>query len=502
VNFWCRPFASCADYAREACRAGLDSGDFLYAAYGAGTQPWAAMLATQDLAQFEAEHEPNIALIDRLKNRGFADSVRLLVQWSRALQGRTAAPLSLSGAGFDEQAYRAAYAGSPFFAAIHAIVRLQLCVLLGSPAQALAAADDAGALVQHLPGTVWPLSFELWSALALAANAGTAAADGLNRVPAPLRDARARFDALRPHCAENYQAPALLLEAEIARLEGRMPQAVALFEQAIEFTAAQPQPMWLALAHELCARCLLDAGRVALVRMHLAQALVAYARWGAMAKVEAMAQQYPLLGAGEAAAAAGGVEAIETVKIEPAAVPGGAARPADSFDWFSVSKAAQAIAAEVEIDSLLASLMRIAIENAGAERGALVLEGDGPALVHALDGIDTGSVRAPVPLEQSTDVPVGIVNYVRRTAQTVRRSADGDDGPHAADPYLVRHRVRSWVWWACSTWRTGTHKAFSRPRVHACCRSCWRRRRFRWTTPGCSRSKSARSPNASMPRPG
>ena len=140
VNFWCRPFASCADYAREACRAGLDSGDFLYAAYGAGTQPWAAMLATQDLAQFEREHEPNIALIERLKNRGFADSVRLLVNWSRALQGRTAAPLSLSDAGFDEEAYRAAYAGSPFFAAIHAIVRLQLCVLLGSPAQALAAA--------------------------------------------------------------------------------------------------------------------------------------------------------------------------------------------------------------------------------------------------------------------------------------------------------------------------------------------------------------------------
>ena len=115
VNFWCRPFDTCAAYAREACRAGLDSGDFLYAAYGAGTQPWAAMLATRDLAQFEREYEANVALLDRLKNRGFADSVRLLINWSRALQGRTAAPLSLSDAGFDEEAYRAAHGGSHFF---------------------------------------------------------------------------------------------------------------------------------------------------------------------------------------------------------------------------------------------------------------------------------------------------------------------------------------------------------------------------------------------------
>jgi predicted ATPase len=32
VNFWCQPVRTCMAYAREACAAGLDSGDFLYAA--------------------------------------------------------------------------------------------------------------------------------------------------------------------------------------------------------------------------------------------------------------------------------------------------------------------------------------------------------------------------------------------------------------------------------------------------------------------------------------
>ena len=87
VNPWCRPHASCIAYAREACRSGLDSGDFLYAAYGAGTESWALMLSTQDLREFEASQAPLVELLERLKSPAFADSVRLLIQWSRALRG-------------------------------------------------------------------------------------------------------------------------------------------------------------------------------------------------------------------------------------------------------------------------------------------------------------------------------------------------------------------------------------------------------------------------------
>ncbi len=138
VNFWCQPYDTCAAYAREACRSGLDSGDFLYAAYGAGTEPWAAMVATQDLAAFERHHEPSVALIERLNNRGFADSVRLLINWSRALQGRTRAPLSFTDASLDEAAFLETYRDNPFFSSIHAVAKLLLCSLLGTAAQALA----------------------------------------------------------------------------------------------------------------------------------------------------------------------------------------------------------------------------------------------------------------------------------------------------------------------------------------------------------------------------
>ena len=439
VNFWCRPFDSCIAYAREACRSGLDSGDFLYAAYAAGTEPWAAMAAAQDLARFEREHETSIALIERLKNRGFADSVHLLVNWSRALQGRTDAALSLSDASFDEAAYLATYRDSPFFTTIHAIARLQLCVLLGSTAQALAATRHAGANVHHLPGTVWPLIFDFWNALTLATAFDEAGLAERDACLGEIRAAQRRFDGLSAHCAQNYRSQALLLAAEIARIESRMGEAVASYEEAIEFAAAHPLLPFLALAHERCGQLLLDTGRAALGRMHLAQARASYARWGAHAKVEAMCRQYPVL------APRGAVDIVAAPPATPgpedAAAASSAADQADGLDFFSIIKAAQAIAAETEVDGLLARLMRIAIENAGAERGALVLESGSGPVVHAFEALDAAvPTGEPIALDQAQSVPIGIVNYVRRTGASVVLAQADCDEQHGADPYVVRCR--------------------------------------------------------------
>lgn len=441
VNFWCRPFDSCAVYAREACRSGLESGDFLYAAYGAGTEPWAAMAATQDLARFEREHEPSIVLIERLKNRGFADSVRVLVNWSRALQGRTEGPLSLADASFDETAYLAAYRDNPFFTTIHAIARLHLTSLVGTPADALAAARHAAAYVHHVPGTVWPLIFDFWSAMAAAVAEPHAALAGRRD---EVLAAQRRFEALAIHCEQNFGCQALLLGAEVARIEGRTDAAVAAYEQAVEFAHARPLLPFEALAHERCGRLFVETGRRALGRMHLAQARACYACWGARAKVEAMQWQYPVLSArSDRSARAEAPPGGEPEARGTAAHRGAGSELDDGLDLFSVVKAAQAIAAQTEVQGLLERLMRIAIENAGAQCGALVLESDEGPLVHAVDAPGAAAALEPVPLDRSACVPIGLVNYVRRTATHVVLAHAEADQQHGADPYFEAHRPRS-----------------------------------------------------------
>ena len=57
-------------------------------------------------------------------------------------------------------------------------------------------------------------------------------------------------------------------------------------------------------------------------------------------------------------------------------------------------KAAQVIAGEIDLEQLLGRLIRIAIENAGAERGSLLLERDGESFVQAEGSLQFATVKA------------------------------------------------------------------------------------------------------------
>jgi predicted ATPase/signal transduction histidine kinase len=446
---WCRPFQTCIAYAREACRSGLESGDFLYAAYGAGTEPWAAMLATQDLAQFERDYAPAVELIDRLKNPAFADSVRVLLGWARALQGRTADPLSVGDASFDEEAYVLRYAANPFFSTIHAVVRLQLSVLLGSVAEALHASRLSARTAHVLEGTIWPVVHDFWHALACAAAAHDLAAADRSELLQKLRSTQARFATLAGCCAVNYRCQSLLLGAEIARLEGAPAEAIACCEDAIEFAAANALLPYQALSHEMCAGIHRRAGRVRLAGLHLAAAKASYGAWGATAKVAALEREHPAAESEAArldpAARSPGRDAAAAVAIDHDRAPSHAATT-DGLDLHSAMKAAQAIAAEVEPGALLERLMRIAIENAGAERGALVIEGEpGPiAWVDPVAGSGARRLEA-FALETSREIPLGIINYVRRTGESLVLAEPEIERRFGDEPWVAARRPRSLV---------------------------------------------------------
>ena len=194
VNLWCRPCGACirmrARPAAAASRAATSCTPRMAPAPNRG----ARIVATQDLAAVRARLHAERGADRELKNPGFADSVRLLVNWARALQGQTIGPLSLGDATLDEDAYRQPLPRHPFFATIHAVARLQVCVLLGTPAQALRPRATRAALAHMYPGTIWPVIHEFWHALALSAEPGEATggrAHGTAR--AELRRAQATF---------------------------------------------------------------------------------------------------------------------------------------------------------------------------------------------------------------------------------------------------------------------------------------------------------------------
>ncbi len=115
VNLWRRPFVTSIPHARDAWRSGLETGDFASAACAAATESWAAWPGNRSLDQFVRDFTPSLARIDALHMPDFRTALVVMLNWARALQGKTTNKLSVSDDAFDVEAFVASNPGAAAF---------------------------------------------------------------------------------------------------------------------------------------------------------------------------------------------------------------------------------------------------------------------------------------------------------------------------------------------------------------------------------------------------
>jgi PAS domain S-box-containing protein len=211
--------------------------------------------------------------------------------------------------------------------------------------------------------------------------------------------------------------------AELARLEGQELEAERLYEQAIEGARGSGLVHEEALACERAAAFHRARGFARIAAAYLADAHAAYTRWGAAGKVRRLQDQHPALRA-----------------AAEAAVP---------IDTLAVVKATQAVSGQIDAEALLDTLMRIALEQAGAQAGRLYVT-DGERLELAASAEVCGeALDVQVPARGTTVAdgddthPSAVLNYVRRTCEQVLVDDVMQPHPFAGDPYLRRRQPRS-----------------------------------------------------------
>jgi Nif-specific regulatory protein len=435
VTLWRRPLETCLTYAQEARRSGFESGDFTYGIYGAFTETWAAIVITQNLPQYVRTYTPDLALFKKLKVAAVGDGLKVMLNWARALMAETRGPLSLSDEEFDEDEYAERYRGNPFYTMFYAAAKLHVCYLLGEYGKALEFARLTRQVVDGLSGTIWTVVCDFWNGLTLAANYANAPEDERRAYLEEMQQAQRSLAVLAENCPENYLCMSLLLSAEIERVAGRETAARALYERGIRYAEEKNTIQYRALANELYARFQRERWQEKAAATLLAEARACYSRWGAAAKVEQLSRQYPKWNRLQSVPEGNSSERTEVRSTAEAG----------TLDLFSVMKASQAIAGEIELERLLIQLMRIVIENAGAERGALLLERDGELFIHAEGSLDSAGVKLhdASPLSETQRLPVSIVNYVRRMLEGVVLAEAANDDRYGRDPYVIRHRPRS-----------------------------------------------------------
>jgi formate hydrogenlyase transcriptional activator len=434
VKLWRRPFATCIEHAREACRSGLESGDFVYAGYGAVTESWPAWLVCRSLERFVRDYTPTLAVLDRIQMADFRSALQVMLHWALALQGRAAGGLSLSDATFDEDAFVARHEDSaaPFFLTFIYTAKLHLAVLLERFEEGVALARRARAVT--VVGTMWPTLLDFWGSLARAGAWAAATDDERREYWTELVAARDALRDLADNAPENFRCFWLIVSGEMKRIGGHIEEATRLYEESLAYARDTGNLQQEALANEFCAKGWVERDNEPAAAPYLRAAHALYASWGALLKTRQLEAKYgPLV--------------VPAVAQEPQAADRPAAHAPDGaeLEIATVLKVARAIAVEIELDALLRSLMKIALENAGAERGVFLQERDGTWFIEAEANADSDlvQVRQATPWGADTGVAQSVVVYVGRTGRDLVVGNLAADERFAGDPYITRAHARS-----------------------------------------------------------
>jgi formate hydrogenlyase transcriptional activator len=111
----------------------------------------------------------------------------------------------------------------------------------------------------------------------------------------------------------------------------------------------------------------------------------------------------------------------------------------------SVVQASQTLSSEVAMPKLIEQLMTIALQNAGADRGLLILPRDGDLLIEAEAVTQPGGVQAVARRVTVTpsDLPLSALNDAIRTQEKVLLGDASADRGYAKDEYVRRKHSRS-----------------------------------------------------------
>lgn len=257
------------------------------------------------------------------------------------------------------------------------------------------------------------------------------------------------FKSWAEHGSQNYMHKYKLIQAELASITGcPMEEAAALYDEAIAGARENHFTYEEAIANECAARYYLAKGRENFARSYMIEARYGYIKWGSRPKVELLEAGYPELFASLALSAADTAD-LSLSSISAVSLTGSSGRGGFTtvmLDMNTIMKATRAIAGEIEMKSLLSRFMRIVIENAGAERGSLVLKNTEGALLieaEAEVGSEDLSILNSTPLDEGGSLSPAIVRYVDKTRETVVLDRAFEEGTFTRDDYVASNRIVS-----------------------------------------------------------
>ncbi|HYR82954.1 MAG TPA: AAA family ATPase, partial [Terriglobia bacterium] len=429
---WTRHVKAIRDLLRRAFEAANEIGDLTFAAFSCANLNTNLLVAGDPLVEVQIAAERSLAFAQKMKFGYAIDNISPQLGLVRTLRGLTAKFGSFDDKQLDEVRLERRLAGNPDLAPAESaywIRKLQARFMAGDYASAIEASSKAQKRVGAWQTALETADHHFYGALSRAAFYDSALPDERHQHLEALAAHHRQLEVWAVTCPENFENRAVLVSAEIARIEGRILDAEHLYEQAIRSARANGFIHNEAVANEVAARFYAAHGLEQIAHLYLRNARRCYLSWGADGKVRQLDESYPHLR--EDQPVAGPMSTIGT--------------PIEHLDLATVLKISHAVSGEIVLENLVDALLRTAIEHAGAERGLLILPRGAELRIQA--EATTGGSSVAVALRDapisSAELPESVVQYAARTQESVILDDASTRGSFSNDEYIRRAHARS-----------------------------------------------------------
>ena len=238
-----------------------------------------------------------------------------------------------------------------------------------------------------------------------------------------------------------------LVEAERYRILGQQVEAMDFYDHAIALAKENKYLNEQALANELAAKFYLQWGKEKIAQLYLIDAYYSYSRWGAKAKIDDLEQRYsqllaPILqqnqvGLFEAVTTSNGI----SISTKNQTISGSTSTTL--IDLPTAIKASQALSSEIQLDQLLSTLMQVVVKNSGAQTAVLILNEEGRWKIAVYCPNSQRCFLQDILIEESQEIPQTVINYVKRTKETLVFDDATTQLTFASDPYMKQQQPKS-----------------------------------------------------------
>lgn len=429
---WRQPAKEMERHWQIAYEAGLEAGDFFHTSCAVCATIQSYYMRGVGFDETARTAGRYLEFLQRIRNAEGIRTIQFVLQAMNNLQGHTQSTSSWDDPEFNEAGALADISGfqSRHFAHYYFINKMQCLYLWGHYAEAYEVSLQSDRYLPDSPGMLHTAEHFFYKVLILCAcypSAGTVQQLKWRRTLSSIRN---KFRSYSKGSPSNFLHKQQLLEAELAMLQGAYAKAELHYYAAIDAAASYGYVNVQGLANALAARFHFTRGHKRLTGFHLQEAVYNYEELGAGAYAASLQTRYP---------------GVAEYLSEAATGTSANRRGAGNIDLATILKSSEAISREIHLRDLVTSVLRILMENAGAQRIVFLLQREEKIMVLA-SFTTTGTeeyYEPEIPLRQYTGIAQSIVNFAAHASEPLVLEDAVASGGFRNDPYIQQHQIHS-----------------------------------------------------------